>query len=232
MKTTTTRVRRKLVEAILAPQLHTLYHRRTGKHLRLVAIPGSDRGALLREMYAEAFLDLLDSNNLIVVRKPDIEATYPEGADLEVDLDDTDLAEPQAAPPQYRQFKRMKPGDDITDAMAPTLGNDRDRPGAVVPTADNLADAAPSLLADGPPDDDPAAMLGRGAAGMRPTDEAREAFEQLGARMKAHELIKTIITPLLRRTNCAVIVVDNADSRPDRQPSKVTLHIDLPQDKK
>lgn len=220
MKTTT--ARRKLVEGILAPQLHTLHHRRTGKLLKLVAIPGSSRGDYLRQCYAEAMLDLLDANNLLVVRKPDTTVEYADGATIDVELEAGDLDEQPAPAPveqTQRTYKRMRPGDHLDEAWP------RDDAGEA---GFDLSKAAPGLVADAMPEDTASAHIGRTVAGMKPDDDARAAFERLGARMKANEFVVKMMAPLLQRMGCTVAVMDNADSRPDRKATKVTVHIDLP----
>lgn len=222
MKANTTTVRRQLVEGILAPQLHTLHHKRTGKLLRLVAIPSSTRGDYLRQCYAEAMLDLLDQNDLLVVRKPDPTHVYTDDEPIDVDLDDGDLtpaATPEPTEQHQRTYKRMKPGEHLSDLVG--------APGADG-IAPNLSDAAPSLVADKMPDDTAGAHISRSVAGMKPDEDARAAFERLGARMKAREFIGRMMAPLLQRMGCTVAVMDNAESRPDRKPTKVTVHIDLP----
>jgi hypothetical protein len=224
MKITTTTARRQLVEGILAPQLHTLYHNRTGKLLRLVAIPGSARGDYLRQCYAEAMLDLLDQNNLLVVRKPDQARQYAEGEELVVDLEAGDL-DPAATPPpteirqHQREYKRMMPGDTLADVW-PQPG-DHDTPV-------DLSEHAPSLVADKMADETAGAHISRTVAGITPSDDARAAFERLGARMKAREFIGRMMAPLLQRMGCIVTVMDNADADPDGNPTKVTVFVDLP----
>lgn len=220
MKVNTTATRRQVVEAILAPQLHTLTHKRTGKLLRLVAIPGSARGDYIRQLYAEAMLDLLDTNNLLVVRKPDPAEVYGDDQTIEVELDDNDL-NPTAPPPpveqKQRTYKRMRPGDNLADTFVTNDGTEPD-----------IAALAPALVTDKMPDDTAGAHFGRSMAGMKPDDDVRASFERLAAGMKAREFVSKIMAPLLQRLGCTVAITDNTDATPDKKPTKCTVHIDLP----
>lgn len=228
MKVRTTTARRQLIEQILAPQLHTLYSRRLSKYLKLVAVPGSQRGDYLRQCYAEALVDLLEQNNLLVVRKPDPDTVIAEGAEIDVDIDDADL-KPAQAPPV--QFRRLRPGDD--DAV---FNRNDDSPSethhdAAKPVTGDLAASAPALIADKMPDDDPKTILGRGPGGMRPSDAARENFARLGASRQAYDGIKKVVVPFLRKLQCGLTIVDNADTHADGKATKVTVFVDLPADR-
>jgi hypothetical protein len=214
VKVKTTTERRKTIEQLIAPQLHTLYHRRTQKRLRLVAIPalGGKDGAYVRQCYAEAFLDFLEQNNLLVVRKPTTEQLTEQG--IELDLEPADLR-PIEQIPAPRIYHRIRPGEN----------NDGDdnwwQPGDPEP------ELPPAVIAQKTDDDDPADRLEQRPT---PTDAAREAFHRTGRRGRAITAIRTILPPFLRKLACAVVLVDDADQQPDNKPTKFTLHIELPHD--
>lgn len=215
MKIRTTTARRQQVVGILAPQLHTLRHAGTGKLLKFVALPNSPAADRIRAMTAEALCDLFEENNLLLVRKPDPGAVVGEGDEIEIDLEAADLAAaPTPAPAQQqRVYKRMKPGDTPNDGIV-----------------DQGDVEAPAIITDQMPEPTAHAAIARSMAGAKPSDSAREAFERLGGRMRAEQFVTKIIGPLLQRMRCAVYITDDSDRQPDRQPTKMTILVELPRE--
>jgi len=169
-------------------------------------------------------LDLLDQNNLLVVRKPDPATVYAEGDEIDVDLEPGDLEQQPTPPPielrqHQRQYRAMKPGDTLADVWPDPDDTE---------TPVDLSEHAPALVADKIADDSATAHISRSIGDMKPDDDARAAFERLGARMKAREFVSRMMAPLLQRMGCIVTVMDNADARPDGKPTKVTVFVDLP----
>lgn len=196
---------RAAIVAILAPQLGVLHHKASGYELNFVLFSGIGATAdMARQYTAEALCDLFEDIGIRLVISDDIdlEAIGREIAEQKAAQDNpTDPNAPRMQRPTHRE---MQPGETLAD-VAPALIHDPKR---------DLGDKTP---------------LGRV---MQPTDRQKLQFNKgaldaMNPRAKAFHFVQRMVKPLLEKQGCSVLSVDNGQDGM-QEPTKVTLHIDLP----